>query len=364
MSKKHRKVNETIKKQADDFKLIHGITQGIENRLYAAGIQTYTQLASLTAQEIILKLGKGKRYSPRQIEEQNWIGQAQRLIPNLVQNKSDKKEITKPAIRQHYENFTIELLLDQKNLARRTHIVHVQSGDADTWAGWKTEQFLDFVVRHTGIRLSNTKPTSTRSLKSSVPPAASTLIEQTPPHVSLETVPAVTAKMSHKPLDILPLSPGLLPNRQPTASTDDVSFEDPPNQPPVTPEITDPIVLREWKITLPDTDQALHSLPQDQSFNVSLTLDLSKLSFSTTPKLACTATIHAKRLGGSSKQMIGQVQEIFPFNPVLLLTISCTTLSAGIYRLEGLVTLRIAEMQMDRQPKLMSFFECGPIRVY
>ena len=84
-------------------------------------------------------------------------GRLASLAPKKTQRKPHKKEIVSPIIRQHYENFTIEFLLDKKNLARRTRVAYVQSGDADTWAGWEAEQILDFIVRHTGVRLPYTK---------------------------------------------------------------------------------------------------------------------------------------------------------------------------------------------------------------
>ncbi len=123
MSRNQKKVNGATQIVADDFKLINGIKRGIEKRLHEADIQTYSQLAYLTPQEIQSKLGNAIGYSARRIEEEDWIGQARKLIPEKTPQRSGKKETSKPLVRQHYENFTIEFLLDEKNRARRTRVV-------------------------------------------------------------------------------------------------------------------------------------------------------------------------------------------------------------------------------------------------
>src|SRR5215211_2277253 len=133
----NRKVKRAAQTQVNDFKLIDGIKQGIEGRLHAAKILTYAQLVSLTPEKILLKLGKVNGYSVRRIEEEDWIRQARELMPKKAAHKPHNKESMKPTIRQHYENFTLEFLLDEKNRTRRTRVMHVQSGDADTWAGWE-----------------------------------------------------------------------------------------------------------------------------------------------------------------------------------------------------------------------------------
>jgi len=62
MAKNDPKVNEGAQIEMDDFKLINGIKNGIGQRLQAADILTYAQLASLTPREILSKLGKVNFY--------------------------------------------------------------------------------------------------------------------------------------------------------------------------------------------------------------------------------------------------------------------------------------------------------------
>jgi len=120
MAKNDLKVKEVPQPEMDDFKLINGIKQGIEHRLQAANILTYAQLASLTPREILSKLGKVNIYSIKRIEEEDWAGQARELNSKKTQLKHHREETTGPTTRQHYENFTIEFLLDEKNADRKS----------------------------------------------------------------------------------------------------------------------------------------------------------------------------------------------------------------------------------------------------
>jgi hypothetical protein len=363
---KHQKVDEATQIQADDFKLINGITRGIEKHLHAADIQTYAQLASLSPREILSKLGRSKSYSVRRIEEENWIEQARELIPKKVPPKPAKNELSRPVIRQHYENFTIEFLLDDKNWARRTHVVHVQSGDADTWAGWKAEQLFDFIVRHARVRLPRTRSTVASPIKRKLLQPQSTLTEQAS-SATPETVSLTPVEMSQKNSDrLLSSATASYSKASMLTSTDQVSVKTVPQSMTSKESMTwsTETIPFEWKISLPDTDKALRNLPCDQVFDTRLSLDLSKVSLPERSQLDCTATLHAKKLGGGNRQVIGQIQKILPFENALRLTTRCSPLSPGIYRLEAAVTIRLAGTEAGQQPRLMSFLESSPIQVY
>lgn len=134
---------------ADDFKLIHGIGPGIANRLYAAGICRFEQLAARTPDEVALVVADIAGMSAERIVKQDWIGQAQEF--------SNQPAADQPAaepgssVRQHYATFTIELLLDEHNDVRRTRAVHVQSGVKTTWAGWDQERVSAFLIEQSGL---------------------------------------------------------------------------------------------------------------------------------------------------------------------------------------------------------------------
>jgi hypothetical protein len=348
----------------DDFKLINGIKRGIEKHLHAADIQTYAQLASLTPQKILSILGKGKGYSIRRIQEENWIGQARDLIPKNHQRKHVKRETIRPTIRQHYENFTIELLLDEKNLARRTHIVHIQSGDADTWAGWEAQQLFNFIIRHTGMRSASTKSGTASTHKQNLAQPVLILAEQDS-LVNAETIsetPVVEVSQKHHTL--LPSIAGSQPNTKSLTLTEDLPVESVPKNLSSTEDSTGSIKLLEWKTTLPNKDHALHNIFQEQAFDVSLTLEIDNLSLPNVSQLDCNAKLYAKKLGCKDRQQIGEIQEAFPLEPILRFTIRGISLSKGIYRLEAQVTIQPAGLDVGPQQKLISFMESGLLQVY
>jgi hypothetical protein len=364
MSRKHRQVEGDTQLKVDDFKLINGIKRGIEKRLQAADIQTYAQLASLTPEQILLIVGKGKGYSIRRIKQENWIGQAQDLVPQNNRRKLGKRVTSRPTIRQHYENFTVELLLDEKNLARRTHIVHVQSGDADTWAGWEAQHLFNFVIRHTGVHGPSTKAATATPLKRNSAAPASILAEQASP-VGAEMTSKISAVgIPEEHSESLPFFAGSQPKTPPSALTDALSLQSVPQQFSSTGDISGSIELLEWKVTLPEKNQTLHNIPREQAFDVSLTLEINNLSLPKISQLVCTAKFYAKKIGGKNRQPIGEIHKTLPCDPIVHLTIGGLILSKGIYRLEARITIQPAGMEAAAQQKIMSFLESGPLQIY
>jgi predicted flap endonuclease-1-like 5' DNA nuclease len=61
---------------ADDFKRIRGIGPGIAQRLQAAGIVTFEQLASRSTAELAAAVRDIAGMSADQIAKKDWIGQA------------------------------------------------------------------------------------------------------------------------------------------------------------------------------------------------------------------------------------------------------------------------------------------------
>src|SRR5215218_2088435 len=125
MSSKHSHVqNSAVPMGSDDLKRIHGIGPGIAQRLYDAGLHTFAQLAALSPDDIAALLGGTAGLSGKSITAQDWIGQARTLateppVPGAAAS------LATTAVRQHYATFTVELLLDESNMVRRTHVTHV-----------------------------------------------------------------------------------------------------------------------------------------------------------------------------------------------------------------------------------------------
>ena len=161
----------------DDFSLIKGIGPVLSRRLHDAGICTYDQLASLSPAQLAEKVGG---LSAGQIAKQDWTGQADKLAPKKTSSRPPPKETPKRTLHQHYENFTIEFLLDEKKTMRRTRVVHIQSGDADTWAGWEADQLIDFLARHSGTRLPGKKLEKKRVYRSPSPLPATSILSLPP----------------------------------------------------------------------------------------------------------------------------------------------------------------------------------------
>ena len=131
----------------DDFKIIYGIGPLYEKHLHNAGVRTFAQLAKLTPEDVATHL---PNLSASQIRKQGWSLQARKLAAKKAKAKPRRKKPTVPTTSQHYENFTLEFLLNEKNKLRRLRIMHVQSGDVETWANWNSEEVSYFLARHTG----------------------------------------------------------------------------------------------------------------------------------------------------------------------------------------------------------------------
>ncbi|MFL5805446.1 MAG: M36 family metallopeptidase [Roseiflexaceae bacterium] len=167
---------------ADDLKLINGIKTGMERRLHSVGIRTYAKIAAMTPAELAAAVGM-PGYSAERIAKQDWIGQARELaglplsdaeqpaqtevLAGLVDLHAEEQsdlaprepgqETAEPVSRQHYEMFNVQLLLDENNEVRRTHVVHfdqggLQKGGEDTWAGWEDGRLVSFFVEQAALR--------------------------------------------------------------------------------------------------------------------------------------------------------------------------------------------------------------------
>lgn len=249
---------------------------------------------------------------------------------------------------------------------RRSRITHVQSGDADTWAGWELERVLDFIARHTGIRLLPTRP--------SLPISQQPTLLASPSRVSEPASKVIAETASMTPMERsseIPDPPAPLLSSEARsflqASTSHRLPETIPQTLPSPRDIgntTQKIRLLEWKISVADTHQTVRYPPPDQAFHVDLILDLSQTSISETSQIRYTATLSAKKLGGGNRHLIGETKSTAPFDNTLKLSINCTALARGIYRLEALVNVKISQLEIEQQPDLMAFFESGPLQVY
>jgi subtilisin-like proprotein convertase family protein/subtilisin family serine protease len=172
----------------DDFKRIRGIGPTVESRLHTSGIYTFNQLAALSPDAILPLVSGLAGMSAERVND--WITQASKLSAALTPSErqptvqSDTKPYSSLELpggldsnveRQRYATFTVQLLLDENNNVRRTHVVHVQDGESETWAGWKEQRLSIFFVDHAELpppRISPSRPPDTDLTSSVTEPRA------------------------------------------------------------------------------------------------------------------------------------------------------------------------------------------------
>jgi hypothetical protein len=347
----------------DDYKRIHGIGPAIEKRLHSAGICTYAELAALPAEAIASLV---PALSAKQIAKQGWIPQARNLVPAKDESRNRNIEPVISTSRQHYEIFTFEFLLDEKNKIRRLRAVHVQSGDVDTWARWDARRLFDFLTRHTGTRLPYPKTTIINAAESKLKPQPSVSTEQFSDVIAETTSERPVYKSrecidSRPSLDISKSTPQILETADhPPSGT--VPQQLP--SPVVSASTVSRIHLLEWKTFLSNTNQSLNNLPHNQAFDVHLTLDLTSASLEDTCQIDFTASLYAKKLGGGLRQVIAETHRTMPYANTIDLTISNATLPQGLYRLEALLTLIPTGPYLMAGYRVNASFQGGLFQVY
>lgn len=127
-----------------EFWRITGIGEATEQRLHAAGIDTFDQLGSLSPQDIASIL-TGQVGVKERAARQDWTGQARRLAYDL-RAMAKSADPTDPAESQHYESFLFELLIEDDRSIKRTKITRVRDGEKTSWAGWDSERFLNWIA--------------------------------------------------------------------------------------------------------------------------------------------------------------------------------------------------------------------------
>lgn len=303
--KQSRILNTVPPIKADDFRLIKGIGPVLARRLYDAGVCTYKQLAILSPAglaEMVTGL------SANQISRQDWSGQARKLAAKKTQSKPSQRDRSKRSISQHYENFTIEFLVDEKHAVRRTRVAHIQSGDADTWAGWESRQLIDFLARHTGVRVAVERSEKQADQADHNMDAQNMNRESQTTRPELRTLPTpYPASASH---------PGS-------------AEETTPPSPPASK-----LCIQKMEVLMPGSDHPVNFLRQDQSYLVRLTLDLTEVHDPGDFLLLYKASVFCRQLGGT-RHSIGEIVSTNKFSKSVNLDINGDPLPPGTYRLEA-----------------------------
>ncbi len=296
--------------EADPFTAIHGIGAGIENRLHSAGILTYRQLAELEPEEIASALGNLVGMTPKRVIDQDWKGQAQKLSLESSQDQTPAQDET----RQHYEMFSVELLLDELNQVRRTKIIHSQSKAEVSWAGWNVQRLLDTIIKYAELRqvpIANTEP----------------------------------ERRWEKLTGSLNVKTGQEADQKAASVRGELS-------------------LKDMEVLMEGMTKPSSIIRGDQSYRINLTLDMSSVDWPTGRALEYTATIYARDLDQAGQISIGQARGMVSEAEKLTIQIEGEVIPVGIYRLEAIVALSNQGHPTAQGSGLVAMLEAGLLQVY
>lgn len=270
----------------NDFTAIRGIGSGVNSRLHGAQILTFAQLAALSPEEIMATIGKMPGMSAERIIRENWIGQARERINTVDPSNPSDEQISQN--HQRYATFKVELLVDETGSLRRTNILHIQSAENASWAGWEQARLAEFVASHAGV---------------SAPCA-----EEIRAGFIAQSVPLVRAPTNTQVL--------LMDARKTGTGR-----------------------LREF-LTIPQKSKIpCMILSKDELFSIQLTLDLGDLAIPAQTRLNYEATVRARNMDGGAKQVIGQVCGTGLSADTITINVEGNPMPVGTYRLEAVVTL-------------------------
>lgn len=310
---------------ADDFKRISGIGPAIQQRLHQADIRTFAQLADLTPTQIADLISDLAGISAERIAEQDWPGQAQKLIPEPTPAEAPPGAAPS-GNRQHDSSFTVKLLLNEDNSVRRTQMVDNRSNAEEQWAGWSTTRLVAFISQQAALRLPAAEPTLPIVPKTEPDPAVMKLADP------ISSTPPTTA--------------------DPTAASTALS------------NLGDTLHIRELEILPADTNSPRRVFHHDLPFSVRLTLDLTDLALPTDEALEYTAAIYAKDLGVGSRQTVSEARNTIRPKDQLTVFVPSSPLSPGTYRMEAAVTLTRPSAESPEQRDLKTHLEGGIIQIY
>ena len=136
--------------EGDDLTRISGIGSRIAERLYTAGIATYADLASRSADDIAKLLPEVSGLSTARLD--GWRDRARELAavasvagPRAQAVPEDPAEALSNG--QHYESFLVRVLLNVDGSVRRVTAQHITTGGAERhWPGLERDALADFIT--------------------------------------------------------------------------------------------------------------------------------------------------------------------------------------------------------------------------
>jgi hypothetical protein len=277
---------------SDDFRKIDGIGRRFEQRLWDAGILTYSDLARRTPEEIAAVLAPMAGISPGHI-----ASQARELA----------EPPPEPSVpRQHYAAFHVEFLLESDNSVRRTKVHQHQTDARDAWAGWDEARLLSF-------------------LRDRIPlPAAATAAD----------APGLELAHTETP-DQGPASAGPTLTGQPSAPVPDRWLS--------------------WSLSIEELapirdGQRSNILSPNEPSSVRLTMRLSPIGTPTHDTFDFSATIVARKFAGHDRSPLGATHGTVRAPGPVSVEVTGPALPADLYRLVTMVDIYPADHSPEDPP--------------
>jgi hypothetical protein len=153
----------------DDLTRIAGIGAKTAERLNAAGIRNYADLASRSADDLVVLLSDVAGMSSARLD--GWRDQARELatatadeparaVPQGSGPEDSVPEVAgeAPSNGQHYESFVVRVLLNTDGSIRRTTAQHVGTGTERHWPGLERQALSEFIEEAASPRLGERSP--------------------------------------------------------------------------------------------------------------------------------------------------------------------------------------------------------------
>lgn len=302
----------------DDFTQIKGIGQAVADRLHQAGILSFAALAENTPERLSILLADKIGFTPRRISLQDWIGQAGNL--EKARQPSQEQGIqANHQDQQHYEVFTLELLIDKESKVRRTRSYHVQSEKEGVWAGWDTGKLSAFILERTGIRTDE-------ALGVRIGERVETSQEEMP-------------------------------------ETGSLSYEAGEPQ-ELTKKITGIFNIENLRLKINSGEVTGHTLGQGLPTIIEIVLDLSKLSTPSGCKLAYQADVYGQKRLHQERMHIGSSEGVLQIGEAKNILVTGKPLAPGDYVVETVVSVRLADLPERLENQLFAISEGRAIHVY
>lgn len=262
----------------NELQQIRGIGPAVEHRLRQKGIFTLDQFAKLTTDKMANLLQDIPGMSVKRIIKMKWLDQAKKLS----HQRKDPSPLSLGQNRQRSALFSIDILIDPHSHVRRTHILHIQSTQEETWNEWNSEELQRFIFRSAKI-----KPLQNRNkvIKESVH------TEQFTSSVKIEK--SLYGELRITGIEVMPYQ----------------------------------------------GEGTVRHVPLFEPFDVCITLDAEKTNLLPDVPMEYYSVIQVKNLANGIRQKIGDKAGIFKSSNLSPIIVRCCNLPQGVYRLDASVSL-------------------------